>query len=429
MKFYRQYFKRLFSSYDLPTTRYGFPISKKGIEKEGKSRKIKERGVAIILALMIIVFMVGFVADVIVSSKVANQMSINIEEKSKADYMAVSGINLARFLILIDWGLDLFLKNNMKQEFTDGPGDIWATINGLPIGSGEVKMMADLQKTFDLSDISDEKTISQFDLFSGRFIVNVSDEDSKININYLIKENLSKKSVYPQLLALFSCPAEKEYLERKDLTPEKLATRIADYIDKNKRVRSSADYSNEKDPYSNRNPKHVPKNLPLDSLDEMKLIDGWDDDIHTIFSPYLTVYPIIKEYYKTLKDKDLMKFATMNINTGSRAFLGCLFSEMDLDCQENFARLEKKRQKDQGNYTNDQSIKDTLKNIFCYNDKNKDSKADWFKKSSSTFRIKVEGFAGDQTSEAETVIYRLDPTIIKKNKLEKATDLLYWNMR
>ena len=48
---------------------------------------------------MIIVFMVGFVADVIVSSKVANQMSINIEEKSKADYMAVSGINLARFLI------------------------------------------------------------------------------------------------------------------------------------------------------------------------------------------------------------------------------------------------------------------------------------------------------------------------------------------
>ena len=90
----------------------------------------------------------------------------------------------------------------MKQEFTDGPGDIWATINGLPIGSGEVKMMADLQKTFDLSDISDEKTISQFDLFSGRFIVNVSDEDSKININYLIKENLSK-SQYTLSFSLF----------------------------------------------------------------------------------------------------------------------------------------------------------------------------------------------------------------------------------
>ena len=263
-----------------PKTSFGFPIRE---VKNSPKKSENQRGVAIIIALMIITFMVGFIADLVLSSRVANQMSINVEERSKTEYLAGSGVNIAKFILLIDWGLDLFMASNMKQAVVDGPGDFWSMLNGLPIGSGEAKMMAQMQEAFDLSEVMDSKVMNQLDLFEGQFVMDISDEDSKININYLVKENLSKDSVYPMLLSLFSCPAESEFLDRKELTPEQLAARVADYIDANKRVKTGADYTSEEDPYSDLTPRRSPKNLPLDTIDELKLIDKWDDDIHAVF--------------------------------------------------------------------------------------------------------------------------------------------------
>ena len=106
------------------------------------------------------------------------------------------------------------MASNMKQAVVDGPGDFWSMLNGLPIGSGEAKMMAQMQEAFDLSEVMDSKVMNQLDLFEGQFVMDISDEDSKININYLVKENLSKDS-YPMLVSLFSCPAESEFLIEK----------------------------------------------------------------------------------------------------------------------------------------------------------------------------------------------------------------------
>ena len=405
-----------------PETYLGFPVAAEHKANKDENR----RGIAIIIALMIITFMVGFMSDIVLSSRVANQMSINIEEKGKADYLAKSGVNFARFIILIDWGLDLFMAQNAKQPANDGPGDFWSMLNGLPIGSGEAKAMVKMQESFELSDVMDSKVISQLDLFSGTFVIDVQDEDSKINLNYLVKDSMSNGTVYPMLRALFSCPAEREFLDKKELDPEKLAARVADYIDADKRVKTGADYTSEDDPYSDRNPKHAPKNLPLDTLDELKLIAGWDDDVHAVFSPYLTVYPIIKEYFGHLKAADLQKMATLNLNTGSRGFLGCLFSEMDVDCKENFAVKHKKINKEKQNFSDGQNMTETLKNLACYQKSESLDKSTWFKANSSTFSVNVQGFVGDQESEVKTVVYRIDPSIMKKKKLEHASDLLYW---
>ena len=63
-----------------PKTSLGFPIREtKNLPKKSEN----QRGVAIIIALMIITFMVGFIADLVLSSRVANQMSINVEVYQK----------------------------------------------------------------------------------------------------------------------------------------------------------------------------------------------------------------------------------------------------------------------------------------------------------------------------------------------------------
>lgn len=387
-----------------------------------------QKGVAIILALMIITFMVGFIADLVVSSRVANQMSVNIEERGKADYLARSGFNLARFLLTLDWGLDLKLNEMAKQPVTDGAGDFWAMLNGLPIGGNEVKMLSQMQESFDLSEVMDSKVINQLDLFGGSFVINIEDEDSKINVNYLVKENLSKKTIYPMLLALFSCPAEKEFLDRKDLTPEKLAARLVDYIDDNKRVSQGADYSEETGPYDDYTPKRGPKNLPLDSIDELRLVSGWDDEIHAVFSPYLTVYPIIKEYFPSLKPDELAKFSAINVNTTARGFLGCLFSEMNLDCKENFAVKFRKTLEDQENFSDGSDLSKSIRELACYEKTDDLDKGNWFKANSSTFRLTIQGVSGDQTRNLTGVLYRMDPGVMKKKKVKHATDLLYWSM-
>ena len=72
-----------------PKTSFGFPIRE---VKNSPKKSENQRGVAIIIALMIITFMVGFIADLVLSSRVANQMSINIEERSKTEYLAGSGV-------------------------------------------------------------------------------------------------------------------------------------------------------------------------------------------------------------------------------------------------------------------------------------------------------------------------------------------------
>lgn len=394
-----------------------------------KDPKESKRGVAIIMALMIISFMVGFIADLVISSRVANQMSINLEDRLKAEYLARSGFNLASFLVSIDWGIDLKMHEMTKQKVTDGSGDFWSFLNGLPIGSSEVKMLAGMKETFGLSDVMDSDVLSQLDLFGGSFVIDVADEDSKINVNYLLKENTSKNTVYPMLVSLFSCPAEKEFLDRKELTPEKLAARIADYIDTNKRVRAGAEYSEESSPYEDKIPKRGPKNLPLDSIDELKLVDGWDDDVHAVFAPYLTVFPIIKEYYPGLKDEKLEEFARVNINTSSRAFLGCLFSEMNIDCRENFAVQYAKAREEQQNFSDGSDLKNALKSLACYDQSGDSKKEDWFRANSYTFRIKTMGLVGDQQRTLDSVVYRVDPDVMKKQKINNSLDLLYWSMR
>ena len=114
--------------------------------------------------------------------------------------MAGSGVNIAKFILLIDWGLDLFMASNMKQAVVDGPGDFWSMLNGLPIGSGEAKMMAQMQEAFDLSEVMDSKVMNQLDLFEGQFVMDISDEDSKNKYQLSCKRKFIKRYCVPDAL-------------------------------------------------------------------------------------------------------------------------------------------------------------------------------------------------------------------------------------
>ena len=66
-------------------------------------------------------------------------------------------------------------------------------------------------------------------------------------------------------------------------------------------------------------PDQGPKNAQLDSLDELKQIAGWSDDLHTIFSPYLRVFP----QSPAENNSEITPDSRINFNTVDSSLLVC----------------------------------------------------------------------------------------------------------
>ena len=267
-------------------------------------------------------------------------------------------------------------------------------------------------------------------LFEDQFTIKVEDETAKINVNGSVKKSLN---ITDQLLRLFGCPVEKAFLESKGLTPEILAYRIGDFLAEQDSVSPESELDGKDTPYERFTPPYAAKRLPLDSVDELKLVAGWDDDIHTVFSPYLTVYPFINR----TKNKDR---SYININTAPKELISCLIPEsLDQSCAEKFAQSMHNLREKEGSSsvsTNKKGIKEKLKEVACLPDDGDDDDAikplEWFEVKSNIYRITVQAQTGNQEVILEMVVQRLNPgesdVVTKKLKEKKPYRVLYWKL-
>ncbi len=395
-----------------PSTLWGFPVEDEGVSSAG-GRDQTKRGIALIMAIMIMSIMMMFSTDLILTSQVNLTLATTHRDNLKSEYLAKSGMNAALLLLSSDLAYDLFnAQQNPKAGLSDGLGDAWSALNGLPIGGETAEMLGGFQEQFGLSAVLDSGVMDQLKLFDGSFIITVSDESDKINVNDCFNSRCQEGLL--MLEALFSCPAEKQFLDQKKLNGHELAYRIKDYIDKDARADEATGYNDENEPYAKRTPKQSAKNAPLDSVDELRMIDGWDEEVQAVFSPYITAYPF------TVGSTD-RKFQ-VNINTASRAMLQCLFPESKGDCSEkSVMALKKRNDAGQPLGTGDQKIADVLKDTLCFtggdgNPGEANNKANWFTKYSMVYRIEVLGTVGGNEKKLTAVIERVMPDPKKNEK-------------
>lgn len=391
-----------------PSSYFGFPV----LSFTGQFKKIKNKGVAIILAILLSAVVVIFSTDLIIVTQVSLQLASKHRDNIKAEYMAKSAFNLSTFLLLADFGVDWFLKSDqspLPQDPKDSLSEFWSMLNGLPIGGETVEMLAAAQESFDLSAVNDEDVLGTLKLFDGQFVLNISDESSKVNVNLCSKGQCVR--VLAMLEALFSCPAEFDFLEAKQLKPAELTYRIKDWVDKRGRAEAGSGFNDEDEPYLKHNPPYKAKNGPFYSTEELRLIEGWDDDVHAVFSPYITAYP----YQEKTRQKP-----TININTAPKALLACLLPNTRVDCSESFAINLKKRASDNTDLaTSPQALKQVLQETFCTlpnaenNAPDKDP-TNWFDVRSDVYRIETTGIVGDQERKIVAVIERRMPDVKKK---------------
>jgi type II secretory pathway component PulK len=410
-----------------PKTYLGFPVEEPDLSPEEGSNPTsgepnrKRRGIALLIAVMLISVMMIFSVDLIIGSQVNLELASRQRDSLSAEYLAKSGLNLGRFLLAMDYGIDMFQAIYMKTPMSDGIGDAWAILNDFPIGSSTAELAEAMQEGFGLSKVMDKDVLASLSSFSGVFTIQVQDESNKINLNQCTNQT-NCRQLMKMLEGLFSCPVEMEFLEKRDLTPTKLAALIRDYIDKDSSPTSEGGYNDETAPYSRSDPKYGPKNAPLDSLDELLMVDGWSDDLHAIFSPYLTVFPV------PARSKDKMQ---INLNTASRELLSCLIPEARDLCAEKSAVGLYSREKMKSNLVS-KGVDETLKDLFCHNSDEKDKKSEWFNTQSRVFAVEAIGESGAMTRTISAVVERRTPNPSKPKPFDdgaQVTKVLSWQLR
>ena len=198
-----------------------------------------ERGFALLLSLLIVFLLVVMIFEADYQIRADLRAAGNFRDDLKAYYLARSGISAGEALLKDD------AVNSNKY---DGLDEFWAfPIPDYPLGDG---------------------------LLSGTIV----DEERKINLNTLL---IQGKTVDP---------ARKEQLERLfvllELNPE-LVDAIVDWVDPDDEPRT---YGAESPTYQSREPGYRAKDGKMETLSELRMVQGITSDIYAKVAPYLTVY-------------------------------------------------------------------------------------------------------------------------------------------
>lgn len=287
-----------------------------------------EKGFALLLSLLIIFLLVVMIFEADYQIRADLRAAGNFRDDLKAYYLARSGISAGEALLKDD------AVNSSKY---DGLDEFWAfPIPDYPLGDG---------------------------LLSGTIV----DEERKINLNTLL---IQGKTVDP---------ARKEQLERLfvllELNPE-LVDAIVDWVDPDDEPRT---YGAESPTYQSREPGYRAKDGKMETLSELRMVQGITSDIYEKVAPYLTVYDT----------------AGINVNTADRFVV----QSFGLD------ETEARRLMEARPFETAPSFKELLPPDI-HTEMTKDGRLNWFSTGSHFFTVQSIGQVNDTRKTATAVVRR-----------------------
>jgi type II secretory pathway component PulK len=253
------------------------------------ARPKKEKGFALVMVLSLSVLIISMVAESIFFSDITARTALGERNRMNAEMAAYTGAQFAQLLIRLDSALKSLPEEVRKgAEAAFGGKPLYGFLNGIPISGQGFEGVEGLEK-LDVKAILGEPLVNALKTMPGYFSIQVTNESSKLNLNLV--SGAEKTTIKLALERLFSTPREAKFLEDKGYPPKRLVANLVDYIDTNKE--DDLDKSDETSIYERAKLKYKAKNAPLESLEELRRIPGFnDDEIFDLFTPYLTVWPM-----------------------------------------------------------------------------------------------------------------------------------------
>ncbi len=229
-----------------------------------------ERGFALVLTLLVTALLVALTAEFIDEVFVDSSARANYVDGQQASLLAASGIEGAKKLIQTQGQFQSDLKPYSSR--------------------------ADLDLLSRLLTIDDE---------NGAIQVTAEEESGKLNINALVSPNGQDNPIFRSI-------AERLF-KKLGLNP-RLIDALADWISTSDVARTNG----AKSPYyQTLKPPYAAKGGPMDTLEELRLVKGFDRATVERLRPYLTVYPNIAGF-----------MAQINVNTAAKELLASLDEAM-----------------------------------------------------------------------------------------------------
>lgn len=208
-------------------------------------QKPDERGIALIIALLVLTILVALILDFDAEARRELRDATAFRDGLKATILARAGIQAARAVLRQDSQLEAKL-----QVHYDGPGDMW---------------------TFPLKD---------FPIGDGFVTATVEDERGKLNLNALANMPDPQARI-PMILRY------KRLFEMVQVDP-RVVDAIVDWVDPDDIPGADGAESGY---YQTLRPPYKAANAPLQSMDELLLVKGMTADMIARLLKYVTVFP------------------------------------------------------------------------------------------------------------------------------------------
>lgn len=265
------------------------------------------RGVALLFALMAMMILTVLVTDMRFAAQVRFLGASHTRDEAVALGLANSGISIYRLILLADRQMS---NNTMIRTMLMGRtlSDILPMINtGLlrmvfaDGGDVETEDVEAYKQTGEVSDEVREKSIEASSKFGstsfldipGEFSASITGEDCRLNLNTLSShttaQSIQELPVAQLLYRIMSTEENMDWLRERNLDPWDLIANVVDWVDADNTV-ASGKGGYEDDFYSRLPSPYLAKNAPFDTKEELRLVEGWQDEVYDRFADQLSIW-------------------------------------------------------------------------------------------------------------------------------------------
>ena len=256
-----------------------------------RRRPANQRGVALLVVVLTLAMVTPTVFDFQYNSMVDYKLSINGRDALQAEANALAALRLRALLLRQAKKIEQSLSGLSGALGVDAAAfPVGALIERLPIECGLLSMvLAEAEPAIDAED-------AEGSFFPGDCLATAESEHSKIPVNMAGQQRAEiRQKIAARLYGLLSSQAMLRHFEEDDAngqhadSAEDLVAAVIDWVDGDDDQAFSG-AGDEERPYRSLDVPYRPKNAPFDSVEELRMVHGVDDELYDVLAGQISIY-------------------------------------------------------------------------------------------------------------------------------------------
>ena len=299
---------------------------RRGFLTKSRGRRRRRSGIALLVAMSTILVLTVVVTELTYTARVRFVLAAHEKERAQAYWVSQTGINIYKLLLTANKEME---KNSamgsIAGSFGINLGDaLWQWVPVINTGlmrmlfaaggdAGDIKeedieefkasgkVSDEVEEESRVGGLFDDKNFLDFD---GDFTAEVTDEDSKLNISLLgnATGTVQESAIGQQLFGLMAGEENDQWFRDRNIDRWDIIANLKDWVDPDG-MGSGRSGGQEDGLYNNLDSPYLSKNAPLDTFDEVRLVEGWQDDVMERFGQQLTIHGKGKVNINTASDE------------------------------------------------------------------------------------------------------------------------------